>query len=61
MKCPNCGGEVSVNQVKCPYCGTPNPEGMLFQENVRQKTRFNEYLREKVKEQMTRNICRCIC
>lgn len=52
MKCPNCGGEVSVNDVKCPYCGTPNPEGIHFQENVRKRKRFNEYLREKIREQM---------
>lgn len=52
MKCPNCGGEVSVNDVKCPYCGTPNPEGIRFQEEVHKRRSFNEYLRAKIKEQM---------
>jgi len=52
MKCPNCGGEVSVNDVKCPYCQTPNQEGILFQNEVHKRKRFNEYLRRKVIEQM---------
>lgn len=52
MKCPNCGGEVSVNDVKCPYCGTPNPEGIRFQEEVHKRKSFNEYLRRKIEEQM---------
>ena len=30
MKCPYCGGEVSVNDVRCPYCGNLNPEGAAF-------------------------------
>lgn len=52
MKCPNCGGEVSVNDIKCPYCGTPNPEGIQFQAEVHERRSFNEYLRNKIKEQM---------
>lgn len=52
MKCPNCGGEVSVNDVKCPYCGTPNQEGILFQSEVHKRKRFNQYLRQKITEQM---------
>lgn len=52
MKCPNCGGEVSVNDIKCPYCGTPNPEGIRFQEEVHRRRSFNEYLQDKIKEQM---------
>lgn len=52
MKCKNCGGNVSVNDLKCPYCGTPNPEGMAFQKEVHKKKRFNEYLREEITEQM---------
>lgn len=52
MKCPNCGGEVSVNDIKCPYCGTPNPEGIQFQAEVHRRRSFNGYLRDKIKEQM---------
>lgn len=52
MKCPNCGGDVSVNDLRCPYCGTPNPEGIAFQEEVHKRKRFNEYLRKKITEQM---------
>ena len=26
MKCPNCGGEIGLEALTCPYCGTPNEE-----------------------------------
>lgn len=52
MKCPHCGGEVSVNDRKCPYCGTDNPEGVAFHDEVHRRRRFNEYLKAKTKEQM---------
>lgn len=52
MKCPNCGGEVSVNDTECPYCHSPNSEGIHFQQQVQKKRRFNQYLREKTQEQM---------
>lgn len=52
MKCPNCGGEVSVNDLVCPYCGSPNPEGAAFHEEVQKRRKFNEYIKEKVRKQM---------
>ena len=52
MKCPNCGGEVSVNDTRCPYCGSLNPEGAAFQGEFRRRRNLNEYLRQKVRSQM---------
>ena len=52
MKCPYCGGEVSVNDVRCPYCGNLNPEGAAFQGEVRRHRKLNEYLRQKMREQL---------
>ncbi|MDO5132191.1 MAG: hypothetical protein Q4D81_04295 [Eubacteriales bacterium] len=26
MKCKNCGGEISLEELYCPYCGSPNTE-----------------------------------
>ena len=52
MKCPNCGGEVSVNDIRCPYCGAPNPEGAAFQGEVRRRRKLNEYLRRKMRAQL---------
>ncbi len=52
MKCPNCGGEVSVNEIKCSYCGTPNPEGLAFQGEVRKRRRFNVQLKQQIEKQM---------
>ena len=34
MKCPFCGANLSLEDEKCPYCGTPNPEGCRHQENL---------------------------
>lgn len=28
MKCKNCGADYSSYELKCPYCGTPNPIGL---------------------------------
>lgn len=28
MKCKNCGGEVRLEDLHCPYCGSPNEEAM---------------------------------
>lgn len=28
MKCKNCGGEVRLEDMYCPYCGSPNEEGL---------------------------------
>lgn len=52
MKCPYCGGEVSVNDIKCPYCGSSNPEGIAFHDEVHKRKRFNEYLKDQTKKQM---------
>ena len=52
MKCPYCGGEVSVNDVRCPYCGNLNPEGAAFQGEVRRRRKLNEYLRQKMRDQL---------
>ncbi len=52
MKCPNCGGEVSVNETHCPYCGTLNPEGASFHSEVHKRRTFNEFLRNEMKKQM---------
>ena len=26
MKCKNCGGEIRLEEMYCPYCGSPNIE-----------------------------------
>ena len=52
MKCPNCGGEISVNELKCSYCGTPNPEAAAFHEKVQKKRNLNQFLREQIQKQM---------
>lgn len=53
MKCPNCGANMSVNDLKCVYCQTPNPEAAAFHNRVRQKHHFNSFLRRQIEKQMT--------
>ena len=54
MKCPNCGGQMGIEDAVCPYCGTPNAlatqhradmnrfdqEYRRTQESVNEKTSF---------------------
>ena len=53
MKCPYCGGEVPSQSVSCPFCGRENPEGMAFQEEVRQKIERNKLLKPFLIKQKT--------
>lgn len=47
MKCKNCGGEVRLEEMYCPYCGSPNEEAvrhardMQHYQNEFEKTREN--------------------
>lgn len=45
MKCSYCGGEVSSQSEKCPYCGRENAAGIAFQEEVKKKIEKNRMLR----------------
>ena len=35
MKCESCGGNMGLEDLKCPYCGTPNPFARKHQEEMR--------------------------
>lgn len=34
MKCESCGGNMGLEDLKCPYCGTPNPFARQHQEEM---------------------------
>lgn len=53
MKCSNCGGEVPSYSEKCPYCGTVNPEGAAFREEVQRRMEKNRLLRPFLRKQKT--------
>lgn len=53
MKCPYCSGEVSSQSITCPYCGRENPEGIAFQEEVRQRIERNKLLKPFLIKQKT--------
>jgi len=44
MKCVNCGGEVDSQSTRCPYCGSDNAQGILFQQEVAEKLARNKFL-----------------
>lgn len=53
MKCPYCGGEISSQSVKCTFCGRENPEGVKFQQEVREKIERNKLLKPLLLKQKT--------
>ena len=34
MKCPNCGGQLGIEDETCPYCGTPNAMAVQHQSDM---------------------------
>lgn len=53
MKCTYCGGEVSSQSVRCPFCGRENPEGIAFQAEVQKKIERNKLLKPFLIKQKT--------
>ena len=53
MKCTYCGGEVSSQSIRCPFCGRENPEGIAFQEEIRKKIERNKLLKPFLLKQKT--------
>lgn len=39
MKCKNCGGEIRLEDLVCPYCGSPNEEAQRHAEDMRRYQR----------------------
>lgn len=52
MKCNSCGGNMGLEDLKCPYCGTPNPFAEKHQEEMR---RFEKEFAEAKEEVVTAN------
>lgn len=43
MKCKKCGGNIGIDEIRCPYCGEENPFAMQHEQNMEQyKERFDE-------------------
>jgi len=53
MKCLNCGGQVSYQELACPYCGTENPEAIAFQKEILEKIERNRLLGPFLRKQKT--------
>ena len=53
MKCQYCGGEVSSQSIKCPYCNQDNPEGIAFQKEVYKRIERNKLLKPFLLKQKT--------
>ncbi len=48
MKCNSCGGNMGLEDLKCPYCGTPNPFAEKHQEDMRRFEKEFAVTKEKV-------------
>ena len=48
MKCNSCGGNMGLEDLKCPYCGTPNPFAKKHQEDMRRFEKEFAATREEV-------------
>lgn len=53
MKCKNCGGEMDSQAIRCPYCNSENPEGILFQRQVQDKLARYIFLKPFILKQKT--------
>ena len=53
MKCTYCGGEVSSQCIRCPFCGRENPEGIAFQKEIQKKIERNKLLKPFLMKQKT--------
>ena len=53
MKCPNCGGNIPMESLSCPYCGTANQERIDFLEEIQRKIERNKLLKPFLLKQKT--------
>ncbi len=54
MKCKNCGGEVRLEDLHCPYCGSPNEEAMRHARDMQHYRKEFQQTKEDVIERAGR-------
>lgn len=52
MKCKSCGANFPAREVRCPYCGTPNPKGMRWADRMDEAEREYRQTRDQVKKEL---------
>lgn len=52
MKCKNCGANFSARELNCPYCGTPNPKGKRWADQMDRAEREYRAAREQVTKEL---------
>lgn len=52
MKCKNCGANFSARELNCPYCGTPNPKGKRWANQMDRAEREYRAAREQVTKEL---------
>ena len=60
MKCHNCGGEIQLEDLYCPYCGRPNEEAHMHARDMHHYKREFEQTQEAVAEKAGRQSRRAI-
>ena len=54
MKCPHCGGEVTLEQRFCPYCGKPNEQARRHVEDMKRFQASYEATEAELRQKTTR-------
>ncbi len=60
MKCKNCGGEIRLEDMYCPYCGSPNEEAQKHARDMQQYRQEFQKTKEDVIERAGRQTKRAV-
>ena len=60
MKCPHCGGEMSLEDLVCPYCGMPNEEAAQHAHAMRYYKESYQRTEAEVREKTGRQSARFV-
>lgn len=52
MKCKNCGANFPMRELNCPYCGTPNPKGKRWADQMNRAEREYQATRQRVEKEL---------
>ena len=56
MKCKNCGADFPAKELRCPYCGTPNPKGRLWADRRERAEQKYEATRQQVERELPLSV-----
>lgn len=60
MKCKNCGGEIRLEELYCPYCGSPNEEAHMHARDMQHYRQEFQKTRQEVIERAQKQTKRAV-